>query len=209
MTLIYPKPLRLPVGPNRISSKQYMKKEDMKYLLSGKVAIEEKMDGTAVSHSKDKFTFFAEDMKLRHTIHYRIPARFAVFDVFDNARGVFLAPEEKEQLVRELAGKRNLLPSPFVSGGIFPVRLLEDGAFSVEDLIEYTNLLSKYAFNPELGSFSHMEGVVVKPSRELFFSEHLSGKIVRKEFLEGILVNYLRRRPQQYNMINPSFGLRD
>jgi len=201
----YPKPLRLNIGL-RIGKKRYMSVADEKYLLSGKVIIEEKMDGkqTTVRSDDLRFIFCVEDLKTRHSIPYRVPARYAVFDMFSLKRGSFLSPEEKDYEIGFFLKHRDLLPAELSQGGIFPVRQLASGVFTPTDLPNMITM-SHYALDLKNHDPGFMEGIVVKPDRELFYEEYLSGKIVRTEFLKGITTHYLRMRPE-YNEINPSLG---
>jgi len=199
----YPKPLRLDVG-KRVGKKRYMPKADADYLLSGRVIVEEKMDGKETSFRNREFIFCAEDLKVRHSIAYHVPARYAVFDIFSLARGLFLSAQEKEDVIKFYSGNRDLLPVPLSKGGIFQVKQLALGVFSIGDLPHMISI-SAYAINSKTKDPDFMEGIVVKPDRELLYEEHLCGKIVRKEFLDGVRTHYLRMK-RELNQIDPSMG---
>ena len=62
---------------------------------------------------------------------------------------------------------------------------------------------SAYALDKKTKQPALMEGIVVKPDRDLFPEEFLTGKIVRSEFSDGIEINYLRL-PTEFNAIDPS-----
>lgn len=190
----YPKPLRFNIG-EKIGQKRYLKPEDERYLLSGRVIVEEKMDGKeTIAHSeKLRMVFCLEDLKTRHSIAYRVPARFALFGIYSTERGVFLSRGEWEEEARFLMRNRSLLPAEIQQGGIFPVKLLSVGKNEVAGLSHWISV-SEYAFSPRTREPDYMEGIVVKPDRELFYEEHLAGKIVRTEFLENITAHYTRKK---------------
>ena len=83
--LIYPKPLRLPVG-KPIQSKRYLTPEEAASLFEYPLIVEEKMDGTQHFLVWGKLVLFVEDLYFRKTVPYRVPARYALFDVFDRER---------------------------------------------------------------------------------------------------------------------------
>jgi len=196
----YPKPLRFDIGKH-VGKKRYMSKADENYLLSGRVIVEEKMDGKETTFRNREFIFCAEDLKVRHSIAYHIPARYTVFDIFSLVRGLFLCAQEKADVTRFYMRNRNLLPRPLAQGGIFPIRQLALGVFGINDLPALISI-SAYAVNSKTKDPDFMEGIVVKPDRELLYEEHLSGKIVRKEFLDGVRTHYLRMR-RELNQIDP------
>lgn len=201
--LAYPKPLRIPIGANRIPSKQYMPEKDLAYLLSGRVIVEEKMDGKFSFTFLGQFVLFAEDLKVRHSIAYRVPARFAIFDVFDTKREVFLDLDGKTQLVSELAARGHVLPDKW-RGKVFQAPVLHNACVTAEELPLMVSE-SAYAFDPDTKRPALMEGIVVKPDRELLLPEHLSGKLVREEFEKGIALNYMKEK-LVYNIVHPSFA---
>ncbi len=191
----YPKPLRFPDRP--APRKTPMGEKDAAFLLSGRVTVEEKMDGTQVNCRADRFVLCAEDLRQVHSIRYRIPARFVVFDVFDVSSGQFLDPDAKIEVIRHFQSRGDRLPGEF-SAGIFPVWEIGRGKYSFERLCEMADEKSPYPIDGKI------EGIVVKPARILFYEEHLCGKIIRPEFEGGIEDNYLTR-PPEYNQINPAF----
>jgi hypothetical protein len=199
----YPKPKRLPIGVKTIA-KNLMSAKDMAYLLSGKVVVEEKMDGRSeVFRSHDPpLIIFAEDLRRMHSIFYHLPGRYAVFDIFDIRRNVLVYPEEKLQLSKDLRSGKVRLPN---QGGelFFPVPRIAQGRFSPEDLAGLVGE-SAYARNyEERDESAPGEGIVVKQFVDSFAEEFISGKIVRLEFLLGIEQNYLRL-PYRANAINPA-----
>ncbi len=193
----YPKPLRFPVG-KKVKRKRYMSQKDAEYLFSGRVIVEEKMDGKQSFIETDKFILWVEDLKVRHSIKYRIPGRYALFDVFDKSAGYFLDRSAKLQVWEDIQKGRIDVGSSL----IFPVPLIckssELSLSSVHKLVG----ISKYAIDRD-GSRTHMEGIVVKPDRHMYYIEFLAGKIVRTEFLNGITDHYLRKR-RECNIIDPS-----
>jgi len=196
----YPKALRL--LPSRYKNdKKSLSKEDARYLLSGKAIIEEKMDGKETLGKAEGYIVCCEDLKVRHSIAYRVPARFAVFDIFDMEREVFLDSEGKAEVTAFYMKNLHLVSEP-LSGGIFPVKQLGRGKFSIEELQRITESISDYAFDPVSREPEQMEGIVVKPDRELRYGEHISGKIIRDEFEARISIHYIRK-PRVLNEIDP------
>lgn len=196
----YPKPGRIPLGKGT-ENKNMLTLKQASDLLRGRVIIEEKLDGKPVSFEASRYHIFAEDMKKQHSIFYVLPGRYAVFDIYDDKRGVFVFSEEKLELANALRkGKikvKNVDPLVF-----FPVPQVAKGTFRMEELVEMAGL-SAYACERDTGERVYMEGIVVKPDRDLFPEEFLSGKLVRREFEEGIKTHHLRK-PAIYNIINPS-----
>lgn len=211
MDFKYEKTLRFNVG-NHIKGKPYLKPDDERYLLSGRVIIEEKMDGRQVLVDSERFIFCAEDLKDRHSVAYRIPARFAVFDVVDKDVHLIVTRVEKKEIVRTFMANRSLLPPQLSNGGIFLVPLIETGKFTANGLADLVKGrgISAYAMNPDTREPSFMEGIVVKPDRDLLTMEQRRGKIVRSELLEGMTSEQLRK-PAAPNEIDRSLfpnGLR-
>jgi len=194
MDFKYEKTLRFNVG-NRLKGKSYLKPGDERYLLSGRVIIEEKMDGRQAIFDTERFILCTEDLKDRRSVAYRIPARFAVFEVVDKDVHLFVPRGEKKEVVRYFMANRSLLPPQLSNGGIFLVPLIETGKFTANDLANLVkdHGVSAYAMNPDTREPSFMEGIVVKPDRDLLTMEQLRGKIVRTEFLEGMTSEQLRK----------------
>ncbi len=199
----YPAPRRLPVGERaRGKEATYMPSEDAVFLLRGKVLVEEKMDGRSSKFSGDgaRFVVFAEDMKVRHSLKYRVPARFAVFDVFDVSKTRFLCRDGKADVFKSI--RRGVVKVYGKSAGdFFLVQEVFRGRTTLEQLPGFIGL-SAYAIGED-GRPAGMEGIVVKPDRELYAAEFDVGKLVRAEFQGGITANYLRQ-PRKFNLIDPS-----
>lgn len=196
----YPKALRLLPSKYKHDKKR-LSKEEARYLLSGRVIIEEKMDGKETLGKAERFIICSEDLRTRHSIAYRVPARFAVFDVFDMEREVFLASEGKTDVTEFYMRNLHLLPEP-LARGVFPVKQIARGNFKLEDLQRIAESVSDYAFDPGTGEREQMEGIVVKPDRELLYDEHISGKIIMDEFEARISIHYTRK-PKVMNQIDP------
>lgn len=198
--LRYPKPGRIPLG-NNIHKRNTLTVRKASKLLRGKVVIEEKMDGKPQSFEAQGYVIFAEDMKKQHSIFYILPGRYAVFDIYDEKRGLFVFSEEKAELAKAIKeGKikvKNANSSMF-----FPVPEVAKGKFDAEELPELLGI-SAYAHDANTREPAYMEGIVVKPDRDLFPEEFIAGKLVREEFEEGIDKHHLRM-PPRYNLINPS-----
>lgn len=195
----YPGPMRLPIGP-RISRKPRMTPEQASFLLAGRVVVEEKMDGKTLRFPTPSHVFFAEDLKTRHSISYKVPARYVLFDVFDVQAGYFL----DYRGLLDIYNDQRLLPKAFpqLAGiGFFPVPLLEVGKFS---LAELPKIIRASCYGNPAGT--PMEGIVVKQDRLLYPEEFVNGKLVRKEFSEGIELHY-SRDIKVFNIISPDIPL--
>jgi len=99
----YTRPIRLPLGKIDFS-KRYMDREAMYDILNVGAVVEEKMDGKHTKSVRNPFVFFSEDLLVRKRVAYRVPGRFAIFDIFDKEKGLFLAPDEKMELVKITLG---------------------------------------------------------------------------------------------------------
>lgn len=197
----YPKPKRFPLGPKKIKSKDYLNSDEMARLLRGKVAVEEKMDGTTICVCADKFLVFAEDLKIVHSIYYRLPGRYAVFDIFDTKRGLFLYYDAVRDLANDM--RRGVLKTANIAPILFfPVPLVAIDHFELNAIPDLIGL-SAYARDHKTGERAFMEGIVVKPHRDLFPEEFLTGKLVRKEFTKGIHTSYLRLQ-RWLNAVDPT-----
>jgi len=203
----YPQIKRIPlVGLKEdVRKDKIMPMDDAKFLLSGRVIVEEKMDGRCSRHEGDRFIIFSEDLLWKHSIHYRVPARFAVIDIFDPQCGRFLPREEKESVFAAIRRGAVKIGNEG-SSSFFLVPLITEGKFRIGELFSLIGL-SKYAFDPLTKGSTSMEGIVVKQNRSLFAVEfdYAVGKIVKKEFTDGITKHYVRKPPER-NLINPNFN---
>jgi hypothetical protein len=195
----YPKIRYLPINHPKCREDKIMSVEEAKKLLSQRVIVEEKMDGKTSMHKADKFLIFAEDLKYVHSIHYYVPARFAIFDVFDYSRTLFLCREHKKEVFEDIR-KGILKVGEYSPYDFFLVELISEGKFKLEDLPRLIGI-SHYAYDPETKQKTYMEGIVVKPNRDLFLVElkYYAGKIVRDL---KISKNYLKKK-LELNIIDP------
>ncbi len=194
----YPKPLRLPLG-KRIDGKRYMNLGGVELLFDGKVIVEEKMDGKETFFELDKYILWVEDLKRKHSIKYRIPGRYALFDVLERSHMRFLDREMKMQFWKDIKQGRIRIPGNPL---IFPVPLVGRGVFKMDEIPALASI-SAYAIDPNSLKNTWMEGVVVKEDRPLYLIEARHAKFVRREFTEGITTNYTNL-PLEYNIIDPS-----
>ncbi|MFH1306500.1 MAG: hypothetical protein ABIH83_02475 [Candidatus Micrarchaeota archaeon] len=199
------KPLRLPVGPI-ISSKRYMTLEDTRFLLLGMVMAEEKMDGKSAEFENKNYKIFTEDLKIKHSIKYKVPARYMIYDIFDKQRGMLLGIEGKIEIYKDIKNclgffKDNIIAyngqKNISSASFFLANIMERGKFSLKELPE---LITYTPYGEEENTL--MEGIVVKDIRDAFPQELRSGKIVRYEFTEGIEIHHMRKKIE-CNQINP------
>lgn len=200
----YPEIARLPIWPFN-QKKAYLTRKEADLLLSGPAGIEEKMDGRIARFETGRFVVFAEDLKIRHSISYRVPARFLLIDVFDKERGVMLGRGDKEDIYRDI----RIFPSFFngvvsdslaepTPASFFLPKLIASGSFSLEDI---PNMIGYTPCGAKSGTL--MEGVVVKLLAEEFPFMLRAAKLVRSEFTSGITRNYLRLK-RKLNIIDPS-----
>jgi len=203
----YPKPKRLPVG-KRIEGKEYLSKEDLEWLFKSRLIIEEKMDGRQTFFYNDKYIFWCEDMLRKHSIKYRVPGRYALFNIYNRKKMQFLNREQMLEIWEDLKRGKILLydyEKRLARPLMFPVpriALVKD--VPMESLVKYIGI-SAYAID-EKGQHTFMEGIVIKHDRIQFYFEFRPGKIVREEFEKGITVNY-RDLPYEENIIDPSVPL--
>ncbi|MEM0438305.1 MAG: RNA ligase family protein [Candidatus Micrarchaeia archaeon] len=194
----YPKPVRFPLGP-RIEGKPYLREAELKKLLSSRLVVEEKMDGRQTIIEIGNYVLCMEDLKRTHSIKYRVPGRYALFDVFEMSSQTFLDRDAKLQFWEDLVRGRIEHSLKML---IFPVACVSrPNALTLEQVPSLVRT-SAYAIG-DGGAPALMEGVVVKVDGKLPPAERLAGKFVRQEFTDGITVSYLDR-PITYNIIDPS-----
>jgi hypothetical protein len=179
----YPRPARFPLGPLN-GLREQMPAKQMELILSRGVAVEEKMDGRHTRSAKPPFIFFSEDLLTRKALFYRVPGRYAVFDVFDMRENVFLSPEARITLLRDLRCHPKHLPERLREGLMFPVPVLASGTISSVYLPQLL-ISSAYAAHPETGKLIAPEGIVIKPLRAMAPGEYVSGKLLAREFPYG------------------------
>lgn len=191
----YPKSLRINLGKH-FKDKKYLTEEQQKYLLDSVLIFEEKMDGKQTFIELDKYILWVEDLKYKHSIKYRVPARYALFDVYVKNTMQFLGRDDKINFYYDLVlGKYGKVPQ------MFPVPLVSKTTINDVNLIPAFIRESHYIDPSNEDPF--MEGLVIKFTVNMFYPEMLSGKFVRKEFTNGITTNYLRL-PKEKNIIDPS-----
>jgi hypothetical protein len=203
LNITHPKPKRFPVG-KIVKEKDFLTPREVQHLLLGKVVIEEKMDGKPLRFiSGDPQLFiFAEDLKRMHSIFYHVPGRYAIFDIFYASRDVFVCPDEKLALAREIrAGKIRLASAnPLL---FFPVPRIATGRFGVDDFPQFLGKSAYARVENNVHVPAPGEGIVVKSAADAFPEEFYTGKIVRAEFLGVDTINYLKR-PYRGNAIDPA-----
>lgn len=190
-TIRYKKPSRFPIG--KVPHKNILLPSEVTRLLRGRVVVEEKLDGTPKQFETQDFVFFTEDLRRKHSIYYLLPGRYAIFDVYDRKRNLLLCSDDKRKLALEI--RSGEIP---ISGTnpllFFPIPVISKGLFSTHDLTALAALIgiSAYGIDRQTRVSCLMEGIVVKPDRDLFPQEFVAGKIVRTEFEGSIVENYLR-----------------
>ena len=201
LNITFPKPKRLPIGAT--PRKNIITQREMTYLFKHKLVIEEEMDGKPVKFitTKIHFFIFAADLKEMRETYYHIPGRYAIFDIFDPDRDLFLPWNYKFDLSMKIREGKirigNFDPLLF-----FPVPIIAFGKFEMEDLPQFLGV-SGYAHNPNTRFPGLGKGIIVKSSADEFPDEYHPGKIVRKEFLGEKGWN-LPQNPPRNNLIDPS-----
>jgi len=201
----YAKLKYFPVGSSAAPARQgeCMSRDDMRFLLSGRVIVEEKMDGAPRSFSAGgKYLVFAEDLRHTGLVRYRIPGRYAVFDIFDYEKRVFLDYGDKAEITNDIR-KGLFRMDGLKPGEFFQVPPVNSGTFT--DINEIILLMGNSAYAADFSTprSALMEGLVVKPDRELFQEEQLRGQIVRREFMasSGLIIQ------NGENLIDPRVGV--
>ncbi len=199
-----PKILRFNLG-EKISTKGYLSPEREKSLLDGRLMVQEKMDGKPVRIETEEFVLFAEDLKITHSIKYRVPARFALYDVYDKRRQMILGIAGLFEVYFSLKNDPGFLTSiistdvniPLSPNSFFLVEILERGFFNLNDL---PSLIRYSSYGAQAQTW--MEGIAVKSIWDSFPFEVRAGKLVRDEFIHGIETNYLKKHLKK-NIIDP------
>ncbi len=205
---LYPKPKRLPIGP-RIKGKEYIAEKDLTWLFKSRLIVEEKMDGKQTYFETGKLILWCEDLQRKHSIKYRVPGRYALFNVFDRSMMQFLNRGQLLELWWDIKKGKAVIPGfegPRMRPLIFPVPQV--AIVKGVTPLQVASLIapSVYAINKKNRDPAPMEGLVVKQDRTQFYFEFITGKIVREEFERGITTNY-RDLPREDNIIDPSVPL--
>lgn len=195
----YIKPLRIPIY--QIPSKRYIKEDQADEFFQNRLVVEEKMDGTMKHIKIDKFILHVEDLLHRKTIPYRVPARYALFDIYDIEEKLILGRDDRIAVFKDLV-KIN----PALGYQIFHVPELDRGKFNWrEDPIRIADSPSRFA-DQKMQS-RKMEGVVFKLEQTIKITEEIVKylKIINAKFVNDEF--YRNMQPQKitgYNVIDPS-----
>lgn len=187
MGVAYPKPLRLPVGPP-IPSKRYLGLEEALALMAKPLIAEEKLDGTEAMLAYGHLLLYAEDMLWRKTVPYRVPARYALFDVLDLKEGYWWSREDKEAFMEEVLRGHH----PELWGKVFLVPPLHRGRFTLEEVPSLAEVESRYGDGAGVkveGLVFKVEGRVPMETREV-----VRAKFVRAEFYSQFTEEKVRGR---------------
>lgn len=202
LTVEYPKPKRFPLGAIP-AGKKPMSQEHAAAILKGKVAVEEKLDGTPVklTLADPAIILFAEDLRRQHEIFYHLPGRYAIFDIFNMAREMIVCPAEKASLAREIRNGKIRITG-LDSRLFFAVPRIAEGKFALDELPQFLGISAYARKDGLIHEPAPGEGIVVKSFVDWFPEEKLAGKLVRAEFIGAIKENYLRG-PVRHNAIDP------
>ncbi|MEN2981234.1 MAG: RNA ligase family protein, partial [Thermus sp.] len=187
MSAPYPKPLRLPVGPS-IPSKRYLSLGETLAFMAKPLIAEEKLDGTQAMLAYGHLLLHVEDMLWRKTVPYRVPARYALFDVLDLKGGYWWSREDKEAFMEEVLRGDH----PELWGKVFLVPLLHRGRFSLEEVPGLAEVESRYGDGVGVkveGLVFKREGRVPMEAREV-----VRAKFVRAEFYSQFTEEKVRGR---------------
>lgn len=168
---------RLPIGPIIPSIQKrhrYLTEEEMNLLFSTPIDVEEKIDGkTNIEITDDGGKLYWEDMKWKHSIHYKeLPSYKIYLNYVKN--GIVYPPETCK-------GKEDYFARP-------PILISDQKVNSYKELLHLLNLPSAYGA-------SHLEGIVIKN-----YEKQIFGKIVRVEFTQGIDKHWMKK-PKVFNWI--------
>ncbi|MEM4295571.1 MAG: hypothetical protein QXS91_02065 [Candidatus Anstonellales archaeon] len=197
----YKKPLRLPIGDKQYG-KRYLREDEAERLFSFRLIAEEKFDGTMHEIDTQEFKFYVEDMKYRKTIPYRIPARYAVFDILDKRATIFLRRDDKERLVIDII-KGRIWAYRHLADKLFIVPLIEAGKFSISEVPKLADMCSYYGH----GKNVPIEGIVFKIDAAISILESypFSAKYVRADFIDKI--NSSDKKISGLNVISSSIPM--
>ncbi len=198
------KPLRFPMYESSSNSmKRFLTPDEVDFLENVEVVIEEKMDGKRMTFKYMDYFILAEDLSVTHSIPYRIPARFAIFDILyvGSSLPEYLPRDDWLNLYfrfRKLGVDLELLGDPLTTFPIYDFFVVPEvyRGFIHEEELPYFVSRSYYAD-------SYMEGIVVKPNMVRLLSDPM-GKYVRPEFEDGITEHYLKSRVKKHNVIDPN-----
>ncbi|MEM2526599.1 MAG: RNA ligase family protein [Candidatus Anstonellales archaeon] len=195
----YIKPLRIPIY--QIPSKKYMKEEQADELFRSRLVVEEKLDGNMIYRPVGRWILYLEDLYHRRTIPYRIPARYALFDIYDIEEKLILGRDDRIAVFEDL-----VKIDPALKYQIFHVPELERGVFNWrEDPIKIADSPSRFA-DQKMQS-RKMEGVVFKLEQTIKITEEIIKylKIVNAKFVNDEF--YRNMQPEKItglNVIDPS-----
>jgi hypothetical protein len=206
LNITLPRPKRLPLG--KVPRKRNLSPNDISYLFMHKVIVEEQMDGKPIKFiSTDPQLFiFAEDLKQMRETYYHIPGRYAIFDIFDPARDLFLCWEDKLSLSMEIR-KGRIRVSDVDPLFFFPVPQVAYGKFRMDELPRFIEV-SAYAREYGTSLPAPGKGIIVKSSAEEFPEFYHPGKIVWAEF-RGENSGHRQKMPFRENTINPAAAVAD
>jgi hypothetical protein len=207
----YPEIKYLPVGHQlKFPENKLMSMEDAQKTFGQIVVVEEELDGKLVEFRTDRFFIYAKDMEYTYSIFYRVPARFAIIDIFDYRRMMFLCRDHKES-VFEYIKKGEIKIEKYSPEDFFLVPKICVGGLLLEHMEHIPKLvrLSAYGYEKDTDKRVLMKGVVVKPNRELFLVEfkYCAGKYIREEFSDEAKVEHLDLKPKGKNIIDPDVNI--
>lgn len=165
----YHKILRITVSTFRTRGKDYLSEAEVKQLLSGTFYVQEKLDGKTGGLHIHPYTFYFEDLTIRHTVPYdKLPTWKIIFDAWDCSRKTLLSYDELDMLLTKKGYDKFKAPLLQIYEVLFPL---------TPDFLAKTYLGTPSRFS----STSPIEGIIVKN-----YKKQLMGKIVDPQFEEAV-----------------------
>lgn len=201
---IAPLPKHLPLsGLHIVVDDPYLTPGEAGFLLKYPVRITEKLDGERVAIRVGRFVLTAEDMLVRKTIFYQIPARYAVYDICDCKRGFFLLSYGIRSVMQDLTN--GVLKSDNVSPDMFfPAPFISEVQLKLESIPDFLGE-SIYGRDETTGRPVQAMGIVVKTDVEQIPWMYFAGMVLASE-VRGDFDDYQQTRISAENLIDPSIA---
>jgi hypothetical protein len=201
---IAPPPKRFPIkGAEVVANGPYLRTVEVDYLLQYAVRITEKFDGNRIAVPAGRYVLTVEDMLDKKSIFYRVPARYAVYDIFDRRRALFLDSYGIRSVMKDIA-TASLKIDGVSPDSFFPVPLVAEGVYQVDEIPALLRN-SEYAKDEDTGEAVLAEGIIIKHDFEHFLWMYVSGMLLAKDTLGDPVHKPLTSKSSQ-NHIDPSIS---
>lgn len=176
--LKYVKPLRLPI--RIIQSRRYLTEEQTDEFFKNRLIVEEKMDGIYGMYKIEDFLLHFEDLLYSKTIRYRVPARYALFDIYDLKNGLILSRKNRMELFSELS---KIYYNNKIISNMFVIPIITH----LEPGFDWRNQTKNIAGERSKYSQEMMEGVVFKIDDDVRLDEDVINyrRIVNAKFVNA------------------------